>query len=257
MATPDYNSYCDQFWGWPEETDCSAFFGGATNVVVGTNPPYQISDFVQIFPKWGTSTQAVALATLANGGIGFAVNDQANVIQPDASGCVVTVTAIGASGAVTGLAVSQSGQGYSVAQGLATAAIAPSGGSGLTVNVTLISPSNLIIPQSVLQAFINLALASLQQQRWLEWWPMGMAWFVDHFATLWLTSNGNTGTTAAAVARSGLALGVIVSQSAGDVSKSIEPPDLHGFSASWGLTASGQQFVDTARCIGSGPMLIW
>ena len=121
------------------------------------------------------------------------------------------------------------------------------------------SPSvyNGQVPLPVIQAYINLASSCLVQARWLEMWPVAMSWFVAHFLTLYLASEGNAGSTPGAVARSGLGLGVIVSQSAGDVSKSIEPPDLGEFSGSWGTTVYGQQFATAAKAIGAGGMLIY
>lgn len=254
MATPDYNSYCDQFWGWPEETDCSAFFGSSSNVVIGTNPPYQLDDFLAVYPKFGTAPQGVTVVTVANGGTGYNVNDTLTPVQPDSQGAVIVVTAETA-GVVTAVTVQQQGTGYSAANGVATTT--SGAGTGCTLNIIAVTPANLLIPQAVIQMYINLATASLQQARWLELWPMAMALYVAHFCTLYLVSEGNAGTTAGAVARSGLAAGIIVSQSAGDVSKTIQPPELGVFADSYGQTIYGQQFSTFAKSIGSGPMLIW
>jgi hypothetical protein len=113
------------------------------------------------------------------------------------------------------------------------------------------------VPVPVLQAYVNLASACLVQARWLEVWPAAMAWFVAHFVTLYLASEGNAGSTPGAIARSGLGLGVIVSQSAGDVSKSVEPPDLGEFAGALGMTIYGQQLATAMRVMGAGPALIY
>jgi hypothetical protein len=243
---------------WNGGCQDNAFFGSITqaaNLIFGPNPAYQIDDFLDNFPKWGTYAQAVATGSIANGGENYVVGDTLAPIQQDAQNCVFSVTTVDANGAVTGITLTQGGSGFSIASGLATNT--NKAGSGCTLNITAIVPPNLNIPQSVLQMYINLATASLQFARWGATWQIAVGWFVDHFATLWQASNGNAGTTPGAIARSGLALGIIVSHSEGEVSKSIEPPDLGEFSGTWSMTISGQQLVEQAKVIGMGPMYIW
>jgi len=243
-------------WGFPDEGE-SFYTSAASGLVFGTNPPYQLDDFLAAYPKFGTQPQGVMAASVSSGGQGFAVGDRAVIVQPDANGCLLTVAAIGANGAVTAFTVSIQGQGYSVANGLTTTAVSPSLGTGLTVNVLIITPANLQIPSLMMQMFINLASASLIQARWLDQWQFAMGLFVAHFCTLWLASEGNPGSTPGAIARSGLALGIIVSHSEGEVSKSIEPPDLGEFDLSWGQTIYGQQLVTMAKVVGMGPLFLY
>jgi hypothetical protein len=252
MANPDYSAYCSQLWGWPEETDCN-LFAGATNVVFGDNPPYQISDFLAVYPKFGTFAQAVGSVAIANGGTGYAVNDQLQLVQPDASGCIIQAMTVDSNGVILTAQIAQQGQGYSVAQNLA---VTGGNGAGALFNVTNIIAANLIVPQAVLQMYVTLASASLQSARWCEMWPMAIALFIAHYTTLYLMSEGNTGSTAGSIARSGLAAGIIVSNTASNVSMTIEPPNLEEFGM-WNLTLYGQQFASLAKTIGSGPMLLW
>jgi hypothetical protein len=252
MANPDYSAYCSQLWGWPEERDCYPFFG-ASNVVVGTNPPYQASDFLSVYPKFGTAPQGVNGVAVAVGGSGYNLNDTLTPVQPDSQGAVITVSGV-VDGAVIAVTIQIQGSGYSVATGVATTTIGS--GTGCTLNITAITPANLVVPANVLAMYIAMASASLQQARWLELWPFGMAEYIAHFCTLYLVSEGNPGSTPGAIARSGLAIGIIVSQSAGDVSKTIEPPEVDGF-AQWHMTVYGQKFAFLAKHVGSGPMLLY
>jgi len=310
----------------------------AANIIFGSNPPYQISDFLSTYPKFGTGIQAiqtVALAsgvsgvaidsssqgvgyvagdvltivqsgaggatvtvtsvnplggvagialltpgegyTVANGlattggtgagaqvnitslaplgGTGYQVNDVITPIQADASGATLTVTAVGAGGAVTALAVTSGGTGYSVANLLTSGG----NGTGLQVAVTSISPFNLApnLPQVVLQMYINLASACLAQARWLDYWIPAMGWFVAHFVTLYLLTEGNAGTTPGQIAVSGLERGLTVSNGAGDVSESYQMlSELEGWAA-WRKTEYGVQFATIARTIGALPIYVF
>ena len=114
-----------------------------------------------------------------------------------------------------------------------------------------------LVPGAVLTMFVNLATACLMKARWQDQWKFAMALFIAHYCTLYLQSEGNPGSTAATVAASGLAKGVLVSKSAGDVSASMET--LVGDWASWGawvLTSYGQQLMTQAKMIGFGIMYI-
>jgi hypothetical protein len=174
---PDIQTLLTVWWNGGCQNN--AFAGSITqaqNLVFGSNPPYLISDFLNVYPKFGT----------ANG-----------------------------------------------------------------------SPPvyDLVLPPAVLQMYVNLASASINFARWQDQWLMGMALFIAHFATLYMESEGNAGTTPGAIARSGLASGILVSQSAGNVSQSVQPPDLEEFAA-WNLTIYGQNLATLARIIGIGPMYV-
>jgi hypothetical protein len=245
-----------QWWGTgPECYGFAATFTNAANLAFGTNPPYQISDFLAIYPKFGVGAQAITQAAISPApGTGYALNDVLVPVQIDANGATLTVTAVGVGGLITALVVSNGGTGYSVANGIP---VTGGAGSGALVNITAISPYSGVIPQAVLQLYINLANACLMQARWFEMWPMAMALFVAHFCTLWLRSEGNPGTTAQQVAASGLEKGIIVSSAAGDVSLSRQVlSDLAGFAA-WGETTYGTQLATFAKIVGIGPMYIY
>ena len=150
------------------------------------------------------------------------------------------------------------GTAYQVAQGLQTTAGGT--GTGALVDITQIDsysgPTGL--NASLIQLYINLANASLQQARWLDTWPLAMSLFVAHFLTLYLQSEGNPTSNPAQIAQSGLARGILVSKSVGSVSGSYETivRDLEGFAA-WNLTTYGQQLATFAKIIGMGPQYIY
>lgn len=103
---------------------------------------------------------------------------------------------------------------------------------------------------SVMTMFVNLASASLSQERWQDSWSLGMALFIAHYATLFQQSSTSV--------MAGLSKGVQVSKGAGDVSTSYQAIT-QGWE-SWGafnLTLYGQQLMTMAKVVGAGPMWIW
>lgn len=241
-----------QWWG--PGTQCYAFAAQANlaaNLIFGTNPPYQVADFLAMYPKFGTYAQSIAGIAVNQGGAGYVVGDVLLVVQSDAQDGTVTVGSVDGSGAVTALTVNPAGTGYSVANGLATTG---GTGAGCTVNITQISPFTSVgIPLAVLQLYVNLASASLIQARWLDYWQVAMGLFVAHFATLYLRSEGNPGSTPGQIAASGLEKGLIASQAAGDVSMSREfVSGLEEF-AGWTETTYGTQLATWAKVVGIGP----
>lgn len=121
---------------------------------------------------------------------------------------------------------------------------------------------NYIVPQTVLQVYINLASASLNQGRWQDAWYTAMGWFVAHFATLWLQSTQGLqgGASAGKVLAAGEARGLTSAKSVGDLSKSIDyssiSNDLDGWAA-WKLTLFGQQLATMGQLVGMGAMYAW
>jgi hypothetical protein len=114
-----------------------------------------------------------------------------------------------------------------------------------------------IVPDAVLSAYVALANACLVQARYQDAWTIVMGLFISHFLTLYLQSDGTSSPSAAQAASSGLAKGIAISQSVGDVSVSYQATEgLDGW-ASWTLTSYGQQFATIAKVLGSGSMYIW
>ena len=231
----------------------------ASNVVVGGNPLYQISDFLQFYPKFGIQPQAILQATINAGGLGYQAADVITVVQSDASGGTLTAETVDVSGAITALAAITNpgiGTGYQVATALP---VTGGHGTGALINVTQISSYNSAIglPQAVLQAYINLAGSALSANRWQSLWKVAMGLYVAHFVTLYLRSEGSVGTTAQQVAASGLEKGLIVSKAAGDVSEGIQMlDDLEGWGA-FRETSYGIQLATFAKSIAPLTMYVY
>ena len=95
---PDFNGWLETQWGSGDEGACFlAQFSGASNIVVGTNPPYCVGDFVSFYPKFAggakpnplpgavlTMGSAVVAVTTALGGDARRVIDGRALPWPDA-----------------------------------------------------------------------------------------------------------------------------------------------------------------------------
>lgn len=116
------------------------------------------------------------------------------------------------------------------------------------------------VSDSLIEAYIGMAIECLPQSRWQSQWSFGVSLFVAHFLTLYLmTADDPTCTAAQVLAKSRSAMGIASSKSVGDVSISYD----HGYLDSinewgtWGLTIYGQQFVTLAKMMGKGGMYVW
>jgi hypothetical protein len=116
-----------------------------------------------------------------------------------------------------------------------------------------------IVPEVIIQMYLDLAHASIKEARWNNYWKMAMGLFVAHFVTLYLQSVADATSTAAQVIAAGQAKGLTISESAGDVSYSQDintiAQDLDGWAA-WKLTAFGQQLATFGKLVGKGGMYI-
>jgi hypothetical protein len=243
MGTPDWSGYLASgpWAGSYDGVDFSAIIGVVSNIVVGSNPPYTIQDFFQFYPKWGGTPLSVPGATLVAG------NEQITL----------------AAAPPAGLAVGNPVAGPNIPDGTTVTAIS---GETITLSnaptepgtgVTLTAWNAPLIPIVVLQLYIALASASLVQGKWLDTWPFAMALYIAHFATLYARSDGNPNSNVGQAAAQGLAFGIQVATSVGDLSVTYEPvPGLEDWGA-WNLTTFGQQLATFAKVIGMGPMMLY
>lgn len=252
---PSIEALLAEWWGDGFYPAPFAGLANITNLAFGGNPEYQIADFFAFYPKFGKYVQSILAAQPNAGtpGSGYNIGDQISVIQPDAQNGILQVQGV-TSGAPIAYIIINAGSGYSVSKGLTTAVISGTG-TGALIDITAISPFSGVIPQPVIQTYINLANASLQKAKWLDSWLLGMHFFIAHYVTLYLQSEGNPGGTAGQVATSGLGKGIAVSKSAGDVSVGYETTIDKEWGA-WNLTSYGQQLVTIAKVIGMGPMYV-
>lgn len=117
-----------------------------------------------------------------------------------------------------------------------------------------------VIPQEIVQMYINLADSSIKEARWHGYWPLAMGWFVAHFCTMYLQGTADPTSGAAAVLVAGQAKGLNASESVGDVSVSTDyttiAQDLDGWAA-WKLTIYGQQLATIGKLVGKGGMYVY
>lgn len=104
----------------------------------------------------------------------------------------------------------------------------------------------------ILNAFVTLASACLQQARWQDLWSMAMGFFIAHNTILYMqaTING-ANSTAAQVIGPSLAMGIKTSKSVGPLSVGIQA--LVSGWEDWGafnLTLPGQQLMTWAKIVG-------
>ncbi len=243
---PDFNAWLTSEWGYPYFEGCLGSFAAASNVIVGTNPPYSITDFFAFFPKYGGKnlslsgifTSGVSLVTgvdTTSLAVGQYVGSAGNLAFPAGT----TITAINVSNAQTGqLTLSQ-----------------PAMLTGQAAFTAYVGPP--LVPVPVINAYIALASASLVFNRWLDTWMLAIALFTAHFVDLYLRSQGNCSSSCAQAATAGLKSGITIGVSAGGVSQTLKPvPGIDEW-GQWAQTAAGVQLIQFARAMGAGSVLLY
>ena len=235
---PNFNLMIWEAWGQGFELP-DYLCGGFSNLTFGTNPPYTSTDFLAMYPNFGGFSSLTLTGTLA-------------VDSPIVTGASTTGLQVGAAVSGTGIpALTTILSVDSPSQFTLTQNATATGAQTITVS------GNPFVPLAVINAYIALASASLQQARWLDTWKIGMGLFVAHFVTLWLRAAGNAATSAGQVAAAGLKTGIGVSASAGGQSQSLQPVTGIEQWAAWQTTGFGTLFATHAEVIGAGPAFIW
>jgi hypothetical protein len=112
----------------------------------------------------------------------------------------------------------------------------------------------------VLDQFVAMAHACVQEARWHESWHLGMCLYIAHFATLFLETMTGNNPSAEEVVSAARVRGLQTSKSVGDVSVSYDfghiQNDLKGWAA-WDLTSFGAQFATLARMLGKAGMYVY
>jgi hypothetical protein len=242
MCTPGINAFFDQLYG-DVHVDLGAlavdYIGLASGRVFGTNPPYTLSDFLAMYPKF-FGTPSLITATLDGSTSGISALSSTQNLKPGQ-----LVTGAGIPNGTVFVSVNPAAK-TAVLSNATTAA-------GTAVQLTVYAAPPM--PMVAIQLYINLASASLMQARWLDTWTLAMALYVAHFCTLYMRSEAGPNQTASQIATSGLEKGVTVSKSAGGVSVGVQVPQGLEAWGGWTETTYGTQLVNFAQAIGSGP--IW
>jgi len=239
MANIDYNFLLSQIWRSAYDDPIFGFINGASNIIVGNNPPYSIVEFFKMNPKFGGTTTNVT-GTVASTVLTYNGDLPTNIsigqyIDANNLNLGTTITEIDINAKTITLSQAASNDGK------------------ISANIYT-SP---LIPTFVLNSFIYLASNSIFIGRWGEAWNEAMSLFIAHYATLWMQAEaaGPNSTAGQAVA-SGLALGIDTAQHAGDVGYASQPVIIDGAGA-WNLTLYGQLLATMAKTVGSGMILAW
>jgi len=112
-----------------------------------------------------------------------------------------------------------------------------------------------LVPPFILQQFIVMANAAIQEQRWFEKWRWAMGLHIAHYVTLYLRMYSDGSPTTQAAADSGALIGIVSSASLGDASVSYDTRALVAATEKWGAwnsTSYGQLLVTEARLMAMG-----
>jgi hypothetical protein len=230
----------------------------ASNVVQGVNSAFTVADLLAVFPQFSATN--IRSVEINAGGSGYHVDDVLTIVQSGASGGTAQVTSVATvglvSGIVTGIALRDTGDKYSTFNGLGTT-VSPSGGTGCKVNITA---AVSLVPDDLLDLFISMATASIQEARWHSQWKYAMCLYVAHFCALYLQTQAGPNLTASQVVATAQGMFPKSSKSVGDVSVSYDTSainnDIPGWAA-WKSTVYGQQLATIARIVGRGGMYVW
>lgn len=244
MSIPDWSGFLADAWG-PGTDDsgtCFPIISAASNVVIGQNPPFTIQDFFEMYPKWGGTPLSLTNCTTTENSPSITVSSTTGIKvgNPvyDPTGNIPDGTFVQSIPDNTHLVLTNS---------------ATQSASALALTVY----NAPLIPIAVLLAYIALATASLVQARWLDSWNVAMGWFIAHYATLYARADGNPNSTVGQAAAQGLANGIQVAKSVGDVSVNYESVKGIEDWGTWNLTSYGQLLATMAKGIGNGPLFLY
>lgn len=212
-----------------------AYLGLATGRTQTGNPPFNVSGFKAFYPQFfGPGTSIPGTVTVGSN----------------------TITAIASTtGIEPGQLVSGPFPGGTVVTEVTSDSVTVSNlalSNASAVNIFMTPP----VPLFVVQAYLNLANASLMSSRWREMWPIAMGWYIAHFLTLYLQASGNVNSTPGQIAAQGLEQGITASQSAGSVSFTQENLVALQSWGAWTKTAFGTQLISQAQVVGAGAVYI-
>lgn len=119
--------------------------------------------------------------------------------------------------------------------------------------------NEFIVPEVVMQMYLNLADASIKKARWHSSWELAMGWFIAHFLTLYVQGMADANSGAAGILKAGQARGLNTSKSVGDVSVSTDysliASGVDGW-ANWMSTPYGTQLATIGKFMGKGGICV-
>lgn len=244
---PDISGFYDMLYGTAGvdfQTLTLLYYGGASNIQPNGNPPYTVTDFIQIYSKFMGPPTPLTGIVLTSGSLIVTGLTPAQITGIQPGQLVVNLSSVPKDTLVASV--------NSIA-GTITLSLAPTQN-----DTTLTVYETPFMPIIVIKTYVVLALASVMCSRYFQSWPMMMALFIAHYCTLYMrTESGVPNITAQQVAVSGLTKGIIVSRAAGDVSARSDISNMQSYDewGAWGETQYGELFITVARATNMGP--IW
>lgn len=116
-----------------------------------------------------------------------------------------------------------------------------------------------LVPDPMLQVFIENGNASILPTRYGEIWRYAAGLYVAHFSALYLKTYSDGSVTPARAAATGQQTGLVKEATMGDTTIRYDNEAITEASAKWGswnATQYGQQLVTMARMIGMGGMYV-
>lgn len=116
------------------------------------------------------------------------------------------------------------------------------------------------VPNFVTEAWVKMAHASLNINRYHDTWEMAMGLFVAHYLTLYLQTAADPNDSVGKIVNAGLAKGLQTSKSVDGLSVGYNFDTVANDFDGWGTyknTAFGQQFITIAKIAGMGGMVVW
>lgn len=216
-------------------------YGGASGMVFSGNPPYTVTDFLMIYPKFfGPPTKLTGLV-ITQGSAQITGFTDTNIVGLASAQLVVNLNAF----PKDTLIVSVAGNTITLSN------------PALVDDTILTVYETPFLPLVAILTYTMLALASVMYARFVEAWPVAMSLFIAHYCTMYMRSeSGDQNITASQVASSGLTKGIIVSRAAGDVSASSQIIDGYDEFGAWRETQYGELFITMARAIAMGPVWV-
>lgn len=120
-------------------------------------------------------------------------------------------------------------------------------------------PPAPLLPENMLQIFINQANTSVLPSRWSDMWELAAGLYVAHFAALFLKTYQPGETTGSQTAAASAPSGLLSSAKMGDTSLTFDNSAIVEGTKEWGAwnaTTYGQQLITYARMIGMGGMYV-
>lgn len=114
-----------------------------------------------------------------------------------------------------------------------------------------------LLPESMLQNFIDMANSNIQPDRWLESWRFAVGLYVAHYVTLFLRTYAPSSVNTEQAAATGALVGIVKSATLGDSSVTYDTESIISGTEEWGdlnATTYGQLLATRAKLMGMGGM---